>query len=359
MQSTSIKLHKRALLYGVLTSVILSVLVHIGSRRLLYFDAALMPYLFATLFALMGIVYRYTVWLDRPPTRRLWKRSLQVLFEARGIERLGALLNAFIQQVILQRFIQNRGFYRWLMHFSLAWGTMLAFAVTFPLVFGWLHFETVAGQPHLYQLYVFGFPQFIFHPDKIVGFLFFNALNFSSLMVILGTVMAFTRRILHPDRVANQSFLNDLLPLLILYTVAVTGLFLTFSMHFLEGQYYRLLSAVHCFTVVVFLVYLPFGKFFHIFQRGAQMGAALYIRQKLSGELARCLKCNTSYTSLMQSQDVKDCLREAGFKYESDNQGSVQDLCPLCRRKLLMWGQHRQLQGHFDLAHRRVGNFHG
>lgn len=359
MQSIKIKLHKRALLYGIATSAVLSVLVHIGSRRLLYFDAALMPYLFASLFALMGVVYRYTVWLDRPPTRRLWKRSLSVLFEARGIERLGALLNTFVQQVILQRFIQNRGFYRWLMHFSLAWGTMLAFAVTFPLVFGWLHFETVGGQPHLYQLYVFGFPQFVFHPDKIIGFFFFNALNFSSVIVILGTVMAFTRRILHPDQVANQSFLNDLLPLLILFVVAITGLFLTFSMHFLDGQHYRLLSTVHCFTVVVFLVYLPFGKFFHIFQRGAQMGAALYIRQRLSGEQARCLKCGIPYTSLMQLQDVKDSLRDAGFNYALENRGSVQELCPQCRRKLLMWGQHRQLQGQFDLWNLNAENSHG
>jgi nitrate reductase gamma subunit len=292
----------------------------------------------------MGIVYRYTVWLDRPPTRHLWKRSVSGLLFS--LQQLLGVTNVFFKHVVIQRFIQKRGFYRWLMHFSMAWGTMLAFAVTFPLVFGWLHFGTVSGKPQFYQLYVFGFPHLSFHPDGIIGFLFFNALNFSSLMVILGTVMAFTRRILNPDLVANQTFLNDLLPLFILFSVAVTGLFLTFSTRFLGGEHYRVLSTVHCFTVVIFLVYLPFGKFFHIFQRGAQLGASFYIRQKKLGEKANCLKCGTSFTSRIQAQDVKDSLKETGFTYDSGG-ATVQDLCPACRRKMLMLAQHKQLGGRF------------
>jgi hypothetical protein len=31
---------------------------------------------------------------------------------------------------------------RWLIHFLIAWGSMIAGAVTFPLVFGWLRFAT-------------------------------------------------------------------------------------------------------------------------------------------------------------------------------------------------------------------------
>ncbi len=343
-----IRLHKKAFINGVLASGLLAVLIVIGSRRLLYFDAVLIPYLFATLFAVMGIVYRYTVWLDRPPTRRLWKRSVAALKSRGAFKEIASIGRGVIQHVILQRFIRNRSFYRWVMHFSLAWGTLIAFAVTFPLVFGWLHFETVSATPKLYQLYVFGFPQLIFHPDEIIGFFFFNALNFCSLLVILGTVMAFTRRILRPDVVAGQSFTNDMLPLLILFAVAVTGLFLTFSARFLDGEHYRVLSTLHCFTVVVFLVYLPFGKFFHIYQRGAQLGASVYIRERLSGEKAVCLKCQTPFTSHMQMQDVKETLHETGFRYGDSNEAPVQDLCPLCRRKLLMWSQHRQLRGHFD-----------
>ena len=359
MKLQRIKLHPRGLQYGISASVILAILILVGSRRLLYFDAALMPYLLATLFTAMGVVYRYTVWLDRPPTRRLWQRSFAEVKAAFVWSQFIGIVHVFFKQVIMQRFIQNRGFYRWLMHFSLAWGTMLAFAVTFPLVFGWLHFETVIGNPNLYHLFAFGFPQMTFHPDDLIGFFFFNALNFSSLLVILGTVMAFTRRILHSDQVPNQNFTNDFLPLLILFAVASTGLLLTFSTRFLGGQHYRVFSTVHCFTVVIFLIYLPFGKFFHIFQRGAQLGAAVYIRQKRIGEKAACLKCATPFTSRIQAQDVKESLRESGFNYDSKGMGTVQDFCPACRRKLLMWGQHKQLQGQFDEAHLKETNIHG
>lgn len=350
--------HSGGLRNGLLASGLLAVLVHLGSRKLLYFDAALMPYLLASLFCLMGVVYRYTVWLDRPPTRLLWKRSVSPLRFTRA--QIVGTARIFFQHVVIQRFIQKRGFYRWLMHFSLAWGTMLAFAVTFPLVFGWLHFATAPGDPQLYQLYALGFPQLIFHPDGIIGFLFFNALNFASLMVILGTIMAFTRRILHSDLVPNQSFVNDFLPLLILFSVAITGLFLTFSTRFLGGEHYRVLSTVHCFTVVVFLVYLPFGKFFHIFQRGAQLGASIYIRERKSGTKDACPKCGTAFTSRMQAEDVRQSLRETGFIYTSgSDEISVQDLCPPCRRKLLMWGQHCQLEGQFDAAHTTKAGIHG
>ena len=38
------------------------------------------------------------------------------------------------------------------------WGCLLAAAITFPLVWGWIHFETVPGNLELYRTYLFGFP---------------------------------------------------------------------------------------------------------------------------------------------------------------------------------------------------------
>ena len=52
----------------------------VGSRNLQHFDAALFAYLFATLFAVFGIAYRYSMWLQRPPTAMYWKRGWQVFF---------------------------------------------------------------------------------------------------------------------------------------------------------------------------------------------------------------------------------------------------------------------------------------
>src|SRR4249919_661075 len=58
---------------GTIATAILAALVVVGSRRLSHFDAALVGYTFATLFAAFGITYRYAIWLQRPPTRMYWR----------------------------------------------------------------------------------------------------------------------------------------------------------------------------------------------------------------------------------------------------------------------------------------------
>ncbi len=345
------RLYPPGILKGLSSIAVLSILIVIGSRKLIYFDAALIPYLIATLFAIFGCVYRYSVWLSRPPTMILWKRSLKSLFSRQFLLNIFSIIKAFVENLFLQKFIGKRSPYRWVMHFLLAWGCILGFAVTFPLVFGWLHFAHPIGDPHMYQLYVFGFPMMIFDPYGIIGYLFFNSLNFCSLMIVIGTIMAFARRLIHPGEITTQTFTNDILPLLILFAVAVSGLALTYSTHYLAGQHYRILSSVHCWTVVLFLVYLPFGKFFHIFQRAAQMGAELYIYEREFGKPAICPKTGEAFISEVQKNDVKKILREIGFQFQTDeNEISIQDLSPAARRKLLMTTQHKRLKGKFDIT---------
>lgn len=345
------RLHKEGIIKGILGCFILSILILAGSRRLHHFDAALVPYLFGTLFAVFGIIYRYAVWLSRPPTQMLWKRSLKFFFSRRFFLTSGVILRNLFQNIAAQKFIGKRSPYRWIMHLLIAWGCLLAFAVTFPLIFGWLHFETPIGQDHLYQMYVFGFPAMVFDPYGLMGFFIFNALNFCSVMIVIGTVMAFTRRFLLPGEMTTQTFANDLLPLLILFSVAMTGLFMTYDTHFLAGRHYRVLSTIHCWTVVIFLIYLPFGKFFHIFQRFAQMGAGLYIQERRRGEdMAVCPKTNNPFTSRMQKDDVKKVLKDLGFEFETGvDEYSIQDLSPESRRKLLMTVQNKKLKGKFNL----------
>ena len=81
-------------------------LVVAGSRNLSHFDAPLMAYTFASLFAAGGIIYRYSIWLQRPPTALYWRRGWTV----------------------------------------------------FPLVFGWLAFEWLPDNVDSYRILVFGFP---------------------------------------------------------------------------------------------------------------------------------------------------------------------------------------------------------
>jgi hypothetical protein len=128
----------------------------------------------------------------------------------------------------------------------------------------------------------------------------------------------------------------------------VSGLALTVSTLFLRGSLYPFLSLFHAVTVVAALLYLPFGKFFHIFQRPAQLGVKLYQRAGEEGEGAACAGCGERYASRMHVDDLKQVLGELGFDYSGfggdsgESSGSWQDLCPACKRKTLAGAQLHQ-----------------
>ncbi|MAT98233.1 MAG: hypothetical protein CL608_13895, partial [Anaerolineaceae bacterium] len=63
------------------TTLILGLLILVGSRNLAHFDAALVAYTAAVLFATFGLTYRYAMWLQRPPTAVYWKRGWQTFFK--------------------------------------------------------------------------------------------------------------------------------------------------------------------------------------------------------------------------------------------------------------------------------------
>ena len=74
----------RAGFWAVAITLTLVVLVILGSRNLAHFDAALVGYTFATLFATFGITYRYAMWLQRPPTRMYWRRGWRAFLSPRA-----------------------------------------------------------------------------------------------------------------------------------------------------------------------------------------------------------------------------------------------------------------------------------
>src|ERR1051325_3315849 len=65
----------RSMACGITACAVLAVLIALGSRNLAHFDAALVGYTFACLFAAFAIAYRYSMWLQRPPTRLYWRRG--------------------------------------------------------------------------------------------------------------------------------------------------------------------------------------------------------------------------------------------------------------------------------------------
>ena len=103
------------------------------------------------MFAAFGISYRYAMWLNRPPTRMYWRRGWQAFFSAGafGRQRRSSLGRRALVEFAANRFIFRRGRLRGLAHWLIMWGCVLAAAITFPLVWGWIHFETVPGDLHI------------------------------------------------------------------------------------------------------------------------------------------------------------------------------------------------------------------
>jgi hypothetical protein len=141
---------------------------------------------------------------------------------------------------------------------------------------------------------------------------------------------------------AVQSFAMDFFPVVLLFAISVTGLALTASSLWLRGQYYGFLSILHAITVITALLYLPFGKFFHIFQRPAQLGVKLYQDAGDAGEGALCARCGERFASRMHVEDLKRVLPELGFDYRMPGPaGHWQELCPACKRKTIARAQLR------------------
>ena len=90
--------------------LVLAALIVLGSRNLRHFDAALVGYTFATLFAAFGITYRYAMWLQRPPTRMYWRRGGGRFAGPRLLGRQPLTLGKrFVVEVVATRFIFRRG----------------------------------------------------------------------------------------------------------------------------------------------------------------------------------------------------------------------------------------------------------
>jgi len=337
----------KAALWGLLVTLVLAILIIIGSRNLSHFDAALVAYTFSILFATFGLTYRYSMWLQRPPTATYWKRGWQVFFK-RGHRLLnfGNWFKWVTADIALNRFIWSRDILRGLAHGLIMWGCALAVAITFPLVFGWLHFETLPNNLEWYRTILFGFPTFAFRADSLIGFLLFHGLVWASFLVIAGVMLAMRRRMRDEGAAALQLFGEDMLPLILLFAVSLTGLMLTASYTWLKGYAYDFLAILHAITVIFTFLWLPFGKFFHIFQRPAQIGVRFYKDVGQREEAAHCRRCGQPFTSRMHVEDLIQVERALGYRYEIDNDTEhYQWICPPCRRAMFALAQGRLWHG--------------
>jgi len=263
------------------------------------------------------------------------------LFRSQGMIRTAlTLLRLTGRNIVGQTFIAKRSRLRWWMHQCLFWGCILAAAITFPLVFGWIAFKSLPTDQSTYVTYLFGFPAGTFPLNTVVASLLFHGLDIAAVLVIAGVALSLWRRLRDKGAQTLQSFAMDFFPVILLFAISVTGIALTVSQEWLRGTAYSFLAIVHAITVIAALLFLPFGKFFHIFQRPAQLGVKLYQTTGAAGPGAICPRCKERFASAMHLRDLKAVLPQLGFDYSVPSTGFAwQDLCPPCKRKMLSLSQ--------------------
>ena len=313
---------------GAIAAVVTGVLIVLGSRGLRTFDAALIGYATATIFLAFGVAYRYVLWVRNPPANRYLRRGWQSFFSFGNFRRFPGLVpRALVSNLALQTFISRRGRGRWLAHQSLFWGVVLATLITFPLTFGWISFE-VAGSGSRYAIVVWGFRTITFDPVTWFGWLVFHALDIAAVLVLLGCAYFLWRRFRDREATTAQRLGYDFLPLIALVAISVTGLLLTLSSALLEGEGYQFLATIHMATVVLTLVFIPFGKFFHVIQRPASVGVEVYKRTSIDPDgVFACQVCGEPLEGVAFVEDLEVTMRELGLRYEE-----WIETCPRCKR---------------------------
>jgi len=347
---SSSRLRLRSSFFGLIAAAILIALIALGSRGFHWFDASLIGYAVASVFVTAAVTYKYMFWLARPPTGRYWRRSWQLFFSYENFRRYSALIPKAILDLFSQQFIRQRSLYRWLTHQCIFWGVILSCLITFPLTFGWLRFtQTATGW---YQIWFFGFPLIAFALGTVFAFVVIHALDFTAALLLIGLVLAFHRRFHDLALVSVQRFGFDIMPLALLMSITISGLALTADSTWLAGEYYWFISLVHEAVVVLWLISLPFGKFFHLIERPATVGIELYWKTGEGTEMQKCARCGEEFAPVRFIQDLKKTLQDVSENYalsESTTQVEAvqtqidqthpmvtqlwwQDICPRCKR---------------------------
>ena len=336
-------LDRRAVALGVVAVAVAVLLGILGSGGLRWFDAALAGYLLGTLFAIFGTAYRYSIWLQRPPTARLNQRGWEAVRRG-GLRGVAQLVGLAATNLAGQTFIRRRSPRRWIAHQLLFWGCVIAAAITFPLVFGWLHFESVGQDASRYRAFVGPYGMVDFDAHGAFGWLMFHGLDVAAILVLAGVFLFLGPRVRAPGEIAVEPS-SDFYALAGLFAVSVTGIALTVSTLWMGGRFYTFLTTVHALTVILGLMYIPFGKLFHIFQRPANLGVLLYAQAGAAGPQQVCTECSRPFASAMQMGDLKDVLPRVGFDYGLAGGGHYQDVCPACRRRLVTLAQSARVRG--------------
>ncbi|MFF2774998.1 MFS transporter [Streptomyces sp. NPDC058052] len=332
---TPAAVRRRAVLAGTAVSALLIVAIVLGSRLLRDFDSALLPYAVATVFLAFGVAYRYTVWISAPGARRLFRQGWRSFFSAANFRKAPTALPKMIATYLgFQKFLGARSHARWAAHQLLFWGCILAALITFPLTWGWFTFTSDSGDGPGYEMRIWGFKVLGFDALNIIGWLMFHGLDIAAVLVIAGASYFLWRRMKDRGAITGQRFAYDLIPLIALIVISVTGLLLTFSSIFLHGGGYEFLAILHMVSVVFTLIYIPFGKFFHIVQRPAAVGMQLfkYTSRRKDGaaeELQTCRRCHEPIDTPAYVENLRGTMQDLKLDFDE-----WAEYCPRCKRVL-------------------------
>lgn len=310
--------------YSFFTVSALVILSFIATRKFTQLDLNLYGYAVGTFVFIAGFFYRYLAWAERPPTKVFLKKGFKLLFRK-------STPRTSVEHLVSHKFIRNRGWYRWTQHLLIGFGCILASLVTFPLVFGWMYFTMEMNG--YYSVVFMGMNIMQIKADGFMMFLFSNTLNLTSFMVIAGVTMAIYRRIKNMQARAEQTYFYDFLPLHLLLFISITGLALPFVNIFLAGAGHPTLSLIHEYSVIITLIYLPFGKLAHFPFRPMSIFARNYREHYMAKDPFRCKVCGDEYVSAEQAGDVKQVLETNEINFKTEEGFHLAEMCLPCRRK--------------------------
>lgn len=316
--------------------------IWLGSRGGRDLDPALFGYAAATVVAVCGVTWRASAFWRRPASAVYGRALLAALTgrAPRGVlsasRRLGTVLQSAGTDLGAQTFIARRSRLRWLAHLGLSLGTLASFAITIPLVFGWVHFEP-EGQTH-YRPMLFGVPAGpALALDGIPAWFAFHGLALAGLAVAFGAGYFLLAR-LRTRTIPGVTNSRHLAPLALLLLVALSGLALPASRH--DPLAFAIASRVHELVVIVLLVALPFSKLAHVLIRPLQLGAR--VQNHPDAERHACIGCGAPLAPVAQVAAVEALLAARGAHFAGHQQR-----CPSCRRRLVAAAQARLLGAPF------------
>lgn len=322
---------------ATIATAVLVLAIYVGSGRLEHLDRALLGYLGATVVAFAGTVHRASAFWRRRPSA-FYARALGTAL-AGALRRpavLRTLLRSTAGDLVGQTFVARRSRVRWLAHLLLSLGTLASFAITVPLVLGWLRFT--ADGPGSYRAVVFQIPTASFAVDGVLGWLAFHGLSLAGVAVLVGAVifLALRFRLRALPGITTGFHVG---PLLLLLIVAATGLALPATRH--APRMFDVAALAHEIAVIVLLVAIPFSKLHHVLIRPLQLGSRV-VRMPAAERVA-CSGCGATLAPAAQRAAVAALLAARGDAFAAHG-----DLCPACRRRHLAQTQAAMMGAQFQ-----------